>query len=300
MKRLTPAKVTVLMLLVVGGLITLYVAKGLLAREDRPTPIEARRVSLALSDLEPGKEVTAADLGSGKIRVTELEPGTLISKQGIIGRVVRKRILAGTTIQASELYPPGERPPLKVDDGMVAVSVPLAQSVEMVDGLVQPGQYVNIHFTPTADSNDDRFRGGLTITLFKGIKLLAVNRSTRPTGPGRSRNSVTLELSRRQSNIIILAQKRGEITFSYAPEGKGDGGIAAGTADRVTLDEILGLKPLPKPAEPFVTESYKGSGRTEVRFRKGRRIDDRAGTVAPRRATPTTPTSTRPSRSNRS
>lgn len=290
MKRLTPAKVTLLMLVVVGGLVTAYVAKGLLAREDQPTPIETRRVSLALSDLEPGKEITAGDLGSGKIRVTELEPGTLISRQGIIGRVVRKRILAGTTIQAAELYPPGERPPLEVAGGMVAVSVPLAQSVAMVDGLVQPGQYVNIHFTPTADGNDVRYRGGLTITIFKGVKLLAVNRSIRPTGVGRSRNSVTLELSRRQSNIIILAQKRGEITLSYSPEGKGDGGISAGTADRVTLDEILGLKPLPKPAEPFIAESYKGSGRTEVRFRNGRRIEDRSVGDAPARTSPTTPT----------
>jgi len=295
MKRLTPAKVTLLMLVVVGGLVTAYVAKGLLAREDQPAPIDTRRVSLSLSDLEPGKEITAADLGSGKILVTELEPGTLLSRQGIIGRVVRKRILAGTTIQASELYPLGERPPLEVRKGMVAVSVPLAQSVEMVDGLVQPGQYVNIHFTPAAVGNDARYRGGLTITLFKGVKLLAVNRSTRPTGVGRSRNSVTLELSRRQSNIVILAQKRGEITLSYAPEGKGDGGISAGDADRVTLDEILGLKPLPKPAEPFVTESFKGSGRTEVLFRNGRRIENRSGTDAPGRTTPTTST---PSGSN--
>ena len=48
--------------------------------------------------------------------------------------------------------------------------------------------------------------------------------------------------------------------------------MTAGSEDRATLEEILDLKPLPQPAPPFTVESFKGSIRTKLQFRNGKRI----------------------------
>lgn len=274
MKSLTPARITLMMLVVVGGLIAAYVAKGLLATEQAAPEVEMRNVPMAIADLPPGTVVTEAHVGAGRITESEIQPGMLLNERAIIGRVVKETIPAATPITSTQLYQPGERPPLKVGPGMRAVSVSLSAVVDMVDGLVKPGEFVDIHMTPNnADSGDRRFRGGLTLTLFKGVKVIAINRNIQQGDVDRVGNSVTLELTPEQANIMILARDRGDITMSFNPEGKGTGGVAVSSENRATLDEILGLKPLPKPTPPLVTESYRGSLRETTSFRDGKRSD---------------------------
>ena len=53
MKRLTPAALTMLMLVVVGLLVVGYVAKNLLAREVPPPTDPILTVPMALADMEP-------------------------------------------------------------------------------------------------------------------------------------------------------------------------------------------------------------------------------------------------------
>ncbi|GAB4156930.1 MAG: hypothetical protein Tsb009_33950 [Planctomycetaceae bacterium] len=281
MKILTPARVTLLMLFAIGGLIAAYVAKGLMASDEAPVKIETRAVPMAVADLKPGTVITEAHLGLGRMPVNELSdyPGMLLDNRGIVGRVVRSPIRAGTPILSKQLYQPGERPPLEVGEGMRAVSVALSGQVALVDGRIQPGQFVDVHMTPNAEArNDQRYRGGITLTLFKGVKVLAVNSgasgSSSRLSPSGSSNSVTLELTPGQANIIILAARRGEITLSYNPEGRGDGGVGVTDENRATLEEILGLRPVPRPPQPFVSETFKGSSRTTLQFQNGRRLND--------------------------
>lgn len=285
MKILTPARVTLLMLLVVGGLVGAYVAKGLFAADEAPVKVETRAVPMAVADLKPGTVITESHMGLGRMPVSEIaqHPGMLLDNRGIVGRVVKAPIQAGTPIISQQLYQPGEQPPLKVGEGMRAVSVSLGERVALVDGRIQPGQFVDVHMTPNAGGqNDRRFRGGITLTLFKGVKLLAVNSSS-ASGAAASRagNSVTLELSPGQSNIMILAASRGGITLSYNPEGRGDGGVGVTDENRATLEEILGLRDLPAPPKPFVTENYKGTSRTTLEFQAGRRVNNAAPQAAP-------------------
>lgn len=275
MKFLTPARVTLLMLLVVGGLVGAYVAKGLLASDAAPVKVETRAVPMAVADLKPGTVITEAHLGLGRLPVNDLAeyPGMLLDNRGIVGRVVKAPIQAGTPIVSQQLYQPGEQPPLEVGEGMRAVSVSLGERVALVDGRIQPGQFVDVHMTPNVNGQADRrFRGGITLTLFKGVKVLAVNSGTAGNA-SRAGNSVTLELTRGQANIMILAANRGSITLSYNPEGRGDGGVGVTDENRATLEEILGLRDLPEPPKPFVIESYKGTSRSTIQFQSGRRIN---------------------------
>ncbi len=275
MRYLTPARVTFLMLAVVATLVGAYVAKKLFAADEPVAEVRTRNVPMAIADIEPGTEITEAHLGLGPIREENLAPDILLNNRVIVGRVAKVRIPRATPIQASQLFAPGERPPLAVSPGHRAVSVRLGDSPAVLDGLVRPGQFVDVHLTPSQGGNDERLRGGMTLTLFRGVKVLALNRSSRSGASQRRVNSVTLELTPRQANVLILAQSRGDITLTYNPEGAGSGDVAAENEDRAFLEEILGLEPLPQPPQPFVTETYRGSRRDELRFRDGKRVDER-------------------------
>lgn len=272
MKRLTPAALTMLMLVVVGLLVVGYVAKNLLARDEAPPSDPILTVPMALADLEPGTVITEAHIALGRLRESQLVPETIQSNEVLIGRVVKEKIHAARPILTTNLYSPGEFPPLQLEPGQRAVAIALDDSTSAVDGLVRPGEYVDVHFTPASYRDQDR-TGGLTMTLFKGVKVLAINRSTYGgTAAGRGGTTVTLALTEEQANILIQARDKGGLTLTYTPEGRGNGGVAVSREDRATLDEILGLEPLAEN-RPFTSEVFHGGSRTVNEFQNGRRTD---------------------------
>jgi pilus assembly protein CpaB len=261
-----------LMLAVVGLLVVGYVAKNLLARDEAPPSDPIITVPMALADMEPGTVITEAHIALGRLRQSQLVPETVQSDAVLIGRVVKEKIQAARPILTTNLYSPGEFPPLQLEPGQRAVAISLDDSTSAVDGLIRPGEYVDVHFTPSSYRDQDR-TGGLTMTLFKGVKVLAINRSTYGASPaGRGGTTVTLALTEEQANILIQARDKGGLTLTYTPEGRGNGGVAVGREDRATLDEILGLDPLVED-RPFTSEVFHGSSRSVLEFENGRRTD---------------------------
>lgn len=274
MRRLSPAMLTMMMLGVVGLLVAMYFGKRLLATQELPPPEPVVNVPMALTDLRPGTRITEAHIGLGRARESGLTRDIIRSNRVVIGRVVKNPITAAEPISTTDLYPPGESPPLEVADGMRAVTIPVGEATAAVSGLVQIGQYVDVHFTPSNISADDD-TGGLIMTLFKGVKILAINGiAVGGTSAGRGANNVTLELTPQQANIILLARDRGVLNMTYNPEGKGTGVIAVEDENRATLNEILNLPPRPEPESPFVTEFFEGTSRGVYQFRDGIRIGD--------------------------
>ncbi len=269
MRFLTPAMLTIILLVIVGALVLAYIAKSLFA-SDEVVEVERRTYPMAIADLEPGTVITRAHLAQGPWPVNQQKPTFARSDSILIGRVVKNKLKAARPIDTLDLYPPGEYPPIEVSAGMQAVSIELSSGADIVDGLVKPGEYVDVHFTPDV-VGDERFRGGLTMTLFKGVKVLQMNRTQGGRRSARSLNTVTLELQEGQANILLLAKRRGSINLTYNPNGPGSGGVAVSDEQRAYLDEILGLKPLEEPEKPFVTEIYYGSGRSETAFDKNGR-----------------------------
>ena len=287
--KLTPAKVTTLMLVAVGGLIGIYVIKGLFAVEKKAAP-RPRNVTipLAAADLAPGTKITDTHVGNGPFPEKELKEDHLRTTRMVVGRVVKKGIKPGSPIRGSDLYEPGENAPLQVAAGKQAVSVPIKESAEMVDGLIKPGDYVDVHFIldgARANGLDNRIAklGGISMTLLKGVKVLALNKAFRQQAMLPTGNSVTLELSPEQTNVLLVAQPHGSISFSFNPDGEGDGQVALSNSSRATLWEILGLKkkvrePKEEPEDPFVTETYRGTGAAALEWGKnGKKVDARNG-----------------------
>jgi Flp pilus assembly protein CpaB len=112
-----------------------------------------------------------------------------------------------------------------------------------------------------------------------GVRVLAVGNNSEAEAANReSANTVTLELTPEQANVLILAHEKGEIALSDNPDGKGNagrvnGGVTAKSQDRATLDEILGInRPETAPVvktvrqQPFTSETFKGAERSTLRF----------------------------------
>ncbi len=276
MRRLTPATLTLVMFGIVGLLVVGYVAKMALTREVKPVAPSMRDVPMAVTDIAPGTVITENHLGMGKYPREKLEGDVLLVNRVIVGRVSKTPIKAAVPIHANQLYQPGELPPLDVSEGMRAVSIEVGDGVAMVDGMVKPGDHVDILFTAQGGGgvSDATFQGGLTMRLFEGVKILAINRNFTQGRLDRSSNHVTLELTQTQANIVVLARDKGKLTLTYNPNGKGDGGLALSNDERVTLYEILGLKKQDPAKEPFQTEIYRGTRRLSNRFdERGRFLD---------------------------
>jgi pilus assembly protein CpaB len=222
---------------------------------------------MALTDLEPGTRVTDAHLGMGRSRQSKITRDIVQSNRALIGRVVKNKITSAQPISTNDLYPPGQGIPLALEPGMVAVTVPLSAPMA-----AKTGQFVNVHFLPMNDPEMLQ-NGGRIMTLFKGVKVLEL---TSVVGGARNAVNVTLELTPEQSNIMLLAKDKGQITMVYTPEGRGTGGVAVSDQDRATLYEILGYVPKPtvKPTPPFMTELFPGKDRNVLQFRDGVRTDN--------------------------
>ncbi len=266
MRRITPALLTVVMLGVVGLLVVAYIGKKLLARE-APAPVDTRMsVPMSLTELDPGTRVTEAHLAMGPVDRTKVTRDTVLTSRVLIGRVVKNKIQPAQPLSTLDFYPPGKNAPLDVDPGMVAVAVEASAPF-----VAERGQYVNVHFTPESDPASEE-TGGRIMTLFQGVKVLEVSGGTL----NRGSINVTLELTKEQSNIILLAREKGKLDFTFAPDGKGTGVVAVSDADRATLYEILGYKPAPpaKPVPPVTTDIFRGPDHGVNAFKNGRHWDD--------------------------
>lgn len=280
MRRLTPATVTLLMFGVVGLLVAMYVAKGLLATEG-PKPPRTRNMPMPISDIPAGTLIREDHLGSGPLFETKLTRDMLMSSKAIVGRIANTTLKKATPITGEQLYEYGTTPPLKVSEGLRAYTLDIGPAVQMVDGLVKPGDYVDVAFAPTL--SDTRMRGGLIMTLFKGMKILAINRQYRQ-GRIESQNTVTLEVTPEEANIFNLARAHGVLSFTYTPDGKGKNLFAFKDSTKITLEELLGLPPEEKKPEPkiFRAQVYRQVGRQELEFdEKGVRRDGSGDYVPP-------------------
>ncbi len=287
MNRLTPATVTMLMFVIIGGLIVAYIGKNLLATGPKAGPV-TRNVPMPLGDIPEGTLLTARHIGTGPVLESELQRDVLLSMNSILGRVTKVKLSAATPIRSNMLYAPNERATLMPAEGHQAAAITVTGPSAMLSGLVKPNQYVDVHFTPSNIDNVARFRGGMTMRLIKGIKVLAINGQYQAPSFQDDTNIVVLEATPAQVNVLIQAEKKGTFTLATGTGEKGDGLVHVKDEDRAFFDEILGIAPLKTPdpkkdKEPFVSQAYVGNSRTEYTFRDGRRISELNNYIDPLR-----------------
>jgi pilus assembly protein CpaB len=243
-KNLTPAKLIVMMMVAMGLLVALYIGKQLLAKEPPPRRVPPRIVPMLVGDVEVGTVLSQDHLGQGPWPASEIKGDILLKPSAIIGRVVRKPLKAAEPVHGKDLFPMNELPPLTVSDGYRAMTIHLTDTASVMDGLLRPGDHVDIGFTPKTNvTSDPRYQqiGGLSITLFKGVRILAINRSFVQSDLETSGNNVTLEVAKDNVAVLQLAEGNGDLHLSYTPDTSGSMTVAVADPTRPTLEELLQL-----------------------------------------------------------
>ena len=283
MKRLTPAALTFGVMAIMGLLVAAYVVRTLMAREQAAPAPTTRNMPTPVADIPVGTEITEKHLGTAPTLVSTLTPDMLANNKIIIGRVVREPLKKAVPIKANQLYAPGERPPLKLAKGMKALAIAIGPNTAIVDGLIKPGDYCDIQFTVNTSWSriDNRIPFGYQLTLFKGIKVLAINRNVTQQTPETSGNTVVLEVRPGQANGLLLALGNGTLNLTYTPiPSSGGVTVSDDDEDRLTLEKLLQLPPKlpepqpPKPPEPYLVDQYRLLRRATVGYLPNGRIID--------------------------
>ncbi len=285
--KLTPWMLTVAAFAVICLLAVTFLFKKLWATEVvQAPPIPARTMPMAITEIEPGTVMTMKHIGNGPVGSGEkLAPDTIMNLDSLVGRIAKVRIPSAVPLQGSMFYAIGDYPGLQIEDGKRGVTINVDDATAILSGMIKTGQYVDVHMTTDAGAGNRlqstggsvvSERTGMTTTLFKGVKVVAMNRGGAGSalqGSGTSHN-VTLELDEKQALYMLLAQQKGRIALTYNPTGAGPGGVnVKSESDRVTMEQLLGLAEEPVGKKPFRTEHYRGAGRSSSYWREGELIE---------------------------
>lgn len=285
--KLTPWMLTVAAFAVICLLAVTFFFKKLWATEVvQAPPVPVRTMPMAITEVEPGTVITMKHIGNGPVGSDEkLAPDTIMNLDSLVGRIAKVRIPSAVPLQGSMFYAIGDYPGLTIEEGKRGVTINVDDATAILSGMIKAGQYVDVHMTTDTSAgnrlqsnggSDASARTGMTTTLFKGVKVVSMNRggaSSALQGSGTSDN-VTLELDEKQALYMLLAQQKGQIALTYNPAGAGPGGVNVKTeSDRVTMEQLLGLTDEPAEKKPFKTEHYRGAGHSDSFWRDGERID---------------------------
>lgn len=271
--KLTPARLTMILMMMVAVLVGIYAWRRFFTSPPAPKPVAQqvplRTVPMALTDLEPGTVITSSHIGMGPYRSDKLERDMFLTNRGIVGRVVKERVTAAQPLRSSSLYAPNELPDLKVAAGKVAYSMSLQDRVQMVDGMIKPGNRVDVMWyrdVRTFANNIVERDGASAVMLVKGIKILAINRTTAALNTAARENTVTMEVTQPQAMALTMAVRHGTLEFLFSQSSGDDpDGLQSKLDDdmKMTMRELMGIKKVDTP-KPYAIEHYRPGGRSDV------------------------------------
>ena len=236
--KLTPWMLTVAAFAVICLLAATFFFKKLWATEVvQAPPVPARTMAMAITEIEPGTAMKMKHIGNGPVRPDEkLAPDAIVNLDSLVGRIAKVRIPSAVPLQGSMFYAIGDYPGLQIEEGKRGVTINVDDATAILSGMIKTGQYIDVHMTTDVSAgnrlhsmggSDAGARTSITTTLFKGVKVVAMNRGGASSALQRSGTShnVTLEPDERQALYMLLAQQKGQIALTYNPAGAGPGGV---------------------------------------------------------------------------
>jgi pilus assembly protein CpaB len=204
----------------------------------------AKKVLVAKGNLPAGTFIKEEDVSWQKWPVDGVNDSYLLEGQSdlnnVVGAVVRKGIVAGEPITEAQIARPGDRGFLAavLTPGMRAVSIDVNEP-SSVAGLVFPGDRVDILLNMTfiikeigADGGEETsdYKPQTSETVLENVRLLATDRNLNDIeGEPKKLNTVTLELTPKQAEMIKVAAQMGQLALSLRGLGMPEGQTAGPT-----------------------------------------------------------------------
>jgi pilus assembly protein CpaB len=201
-----------------------------------PAPAPARVAILtAAHPVQAGTLLQADDVAWKEIAPGELKPGNLVRGQAAeaeyLGASTRRDVANGEPLVASDLLKAGDRrflaAVLKPGARAISISVDAAQSAS---GLILPGNHVDVILTQNlGEASGEGKRKVVAETILQDVRVIAVDQTINQQGkaPGagqpqyfgetRMPKTVTLELTKRQAEMVFVALQLGFLQLAVRP-----------------------------------------------------------------------------------
>jgi pilus assembly protein CpaB len=170
------------------------------------------RVVAAVDQLAAGTPLTPANLKVVDWPASMPLPGAFSRPDQIIGRSLIYPVTPNQPVVENDLAAPGSGLGLsvKIPEGMRAISI-RSNDVVGVAGFLYPGSHVDVLLTYRPDSAATP----LTQTILQDVSVLTAGQTLEPDPKGRAQtvNVVTLLLSPRDAQKLVLATQQGSVQF---------------------------------------------------------------------------------------
>jgi pilus assembly protein CpaB len=231
---------SVIALLLAGGTAVLVRSR----LEQQPTIVktivkapERKSVLVARVAIGRGQILKPADVGWQPWPEDGATPAYIVQSEqpgaSFDGWVAREPFVAGEPIIKARLVRPGDRGFLAavLRPGMRAVSVPVS-TTSGIAGLVSPGDRVDLLVThPLPADQGSQLDHKVAETILRDVRVIAIDQSLEKLREAKPAQTVTLEVTPKQSEIIALVSNLGQLSLSL--RGLAAGGEGSG-ADRQT------------------------------------------------------------------
>jgi pilus assembly protein CpaB len=254
---------------VVAGLIATFAIHRYVSIKTTIPVAATQQVIIAAADISPGTALASQLVKNVSWPLKVVPPKSASSMGEIEGRVVMVPIPQGNPILFSMLAPQGTAAGLSgiLPDGKRALTVKVDE-VAGVGGFIHPGDHVDVLVDlPIKDASEH-----LSKTILQNISILTTGQVWQQKGENKPMvvNTVTLELTPHESEVLNLASNEGKIRLALRNRNN----TTVAQTEGVTSSFLLSGVSMKKPAEvqPAATraeksvEVIKGLDRSEAKL----------------------------------
>jgi pilus assembly protein CpaB len=257
-----PKGVSYIFIAVVAGLVATIGIRSYVARKTYVAPIASGQVVVATTEVSPGNPLNGATLKMATWPKELIPPQAASGLNQVDGRVVLSPISVGEPILLTKLAPVGTAAGLSslMEENKRAFTIRV-DDVTGVAGFIHPGDKVDILADMKMRGIDDNF----SKTILQNIKVLSIGQLwEQKGGDGKPLlvNTVTMELTPQQSEVMNLASNEGKIRLVL--RGRRNDTIVE--TEGVGTSALFGLAKKAEPAkeEPDIKGPKKEERTVEV------------------------------------
>jgi pilus assembly protein CpaB len=253
---------------VVAGLVATFAIHRYVSIKTTIPVAATRQVIVASGDISPGTALSSQLAKSVTWPLKVIPPKSASSMAEVEGRVVMVPIPQGNPILFSMLAPEGTAAGLSgiLPDGKRALTVKVDE-VAGVGGFIHPGDHVDVLVDLPLKEQSEHF----SKTILHNISVLTTGQLWQQKGDNKPVvvNTVTLELTPHESEVLNLASNEGKIRLALRNRNNKTLAETEGVTTSFLLGDLVGKKEqaaaVPTRAEKSI-EVIKGLDRSEAKL----------------------------------
>jgi len=256
---------------VVAGLIATYGIHRYVSIKTRVVKTPTRQVFIATADISPGTALSKTVVKAVNWPPSVIPPNCASSMGEIENRVAKAPIPQGNPVLFSMLAPVGTAAGLSgiLEDGKRALTVKVDE-VAGVAGFIHPGDHVDVLMDMAMKEQGQQEH--FSKTILHDIMILTTGQIWEQKGDNKPMvvNTVTLELSPDQAEVLNLASNNGKIRLALRNRNNKTVAQTSGVTTSILIDGAAGKKEekvaVQPPREDKSVEVIKGLDRSAAKL----------------------------------